>query len=80
MNVGAGIDHTVNEYYAAAAEVVGYTGTFTHDLSKPVGMKRKLMDVSRATAWGWTAGTSLKDGLAQAYEFYLAEIADREFA
>ena len=42
-------------------------------------MKRKLMDVSRATAWGWTAGTSLKEGLAQAYEFYLAEIADKEF-
>ena len=71
MNIGAGIDHTVNEYYEAAAEVVGYIGTFTHDLSKPVGMKRKLMDVSRAKAWGWTAGTSLKDGLAQAYEFYL---------
>ena len=80
MNVGAGIDHTVNEYYEAAAAVIGYTGTFTHDLSKPVGMKRKLMDVSRATAWGWTAGTSLKDGLAQVYEFYLAEIADTEFA
>ena len=80
MNIGAGIDHTVNEYYEAAAEVVGYIGTFTHDLSKPVGMKRKLMDVSRAKAWGWTAGTSLKDGLAQAYEFYRAEIADKEFA
>ena len=67
MNVGAGIDHTVNKYYEVAAEVVGYTGRFVHDLSKPVGMMRKLMDVSRAKAWGWIAKTSLKEGLAQAY-------------
>jgi GDP-L-fucose synthase len=78
-NIGAGVDHTVNEYYKVAAEVVGYTGGFVHDLSKPVGMMRKLMDVSRATEWGWTAGTSLKEGLAQAYEFYRAEIAATEF-
>ena len=75
MNVGAGVDHTVNEYYEAAAEVVGFTGRFTHDLTKPVGMKRKLMDVSRAAAWGWSASTSLEAGLAAAYEFYKAEIA-----
>jgi GDP-L-fucose synthase len=73
MNVGAGVDYSVNEYYAAAAEVVGFTGRFVHDLSKPVGMKHKLMDVSRATAWGWTAVTPLKKGLAQAYAFYRAE-------
>ncbi len=79
MNVGAGVDHTVNEYYEVAAEVVGYMGRFVHDLSKPVGMMRKLMDVSRATEWGWTAGTSLKQGLAQTYEFYRAEIAATEF-
>ncbi len=75
MNVGAGVDHTVNEYYEVAAEVVGFTGRFVHDLSKPVGMMRKLMDVSRATAWGWTAVTPLKAGLAGAYEFYRTEIA-----
>jgi GDP-L-fucose synthase len=79
MNVGAGVDHTVNEYYQVAAEVVGYTGRFVHDLSKPVGMMRKLMDVSRAAAWGWTAGTPLKEGLARAYEFYRTEIAATEF-
>lgn len=79
MNVGAGVDYTVNEYYEAAAAVVGYTGTFLHDLSKPVGMKRKLMDVGRAAAWGWTARTPLKEGLAAAYEFYRAEVAAIEF-
>lgn len=79
LNIGAGVDHTVNEYYQAAAEVVGFTGRFVHDLSKPVGMMRKLMDVSRARAWGWTARTSLKDGLARAYEFYRTEVATAEF-
>jgi len=79
MNIGAGVDHTVNEYYEAAARVVGFTGRFTHDLSKPVGMMRKLMDVSRATEWGWTASTPLERGLAEAYEFYKAEGAATEF-
>ncbi|MEQ1723846.1 MAG: NAD-dependent epimerase/dehydratase family protein, partial [Pseudobdellovibrio sp.] len=45
MNVGLGIDYTVNEYYQAAADVVGYKGTFKHDLSKPVGMKQKLTSI-----------------------------------
>jgi GDP-L-fucose synthase len=70
MNVGAGVDRTVNDYYRLAAGVVGYTGTFSHDLDKPVGMKRKLMDVSLAKAFGWTAKTTLVAGLAATYEFY----------
>jgi GDP-L-fucose synthase len=77
MNVGAGVDHTVNDYYRIAAEVVGYTGTFTHDLSKPVGMKRKLMDTGRARAWGWTAKTSLKDGLTAMYQYYRSQLGLR---
>ncbi|GAF97886.1 unnamed protein product, partial [marine sediment metagenome] len=75
MNVGAGTDSTVNQYYQTAAEVVGYQGTFSHDLSRPVGMKAKLMDVSRATTWGWTASTSLHDGLAATYEWYRENIS-----
>lgn len=70
-NVGLGYDMTVNEYYETAAEVIGYDGKFTHDLSKPVGMARKLTDVSRADQWGWKADTSLKAGLKHTYDFYL---------
>ena len=80
LNIGAGVDHTVNEYYEVAAAVVGFAGTFVHDLSKPVGMMRKLMDVSRATAWGWSAATPLKEGLARTYEFYRAEVAVTDLA
>jgi GDP-L-fucose synthase len=71
MNIGLGFDYAINEYYAAAAEVVGYSGGYTHDLTRPVGMKRKLSDVSRARAWGWQAPTALLDGLVQTYDFFL---------
>ena len=70
MNVGLGYDHSVNDYYKTVAEVVGYDGAFTHDLSKPAGMARKLVDVTRLNAWGWKPKTSLKDGIAAAYEFF----------
>lgn len=75
MNVGLGHDHSINDYYAAAAEVVGWTGRFVHDLSRPVGMKRKLSDVSCLSAWGWQAPTSLRDGLRRTYDFYLERVA-----
>jgi GDP-L-fucose synthase len=73
MNVGLGYDLTVDEYYRAAANVVGYTGGFKYDLSKPVGIKQKLVCVSRATAWGWQPQTPLEQGLASAYAYYLEE-------
>ena len=71
MNVGTGRDHTVDEYYRAAAAAVGYSGGFRHDLSKPVGMRRKVMDVSLAHNWGCTAKTDLTAGLANTYTYYV---------
>lgn len=71
MNIGLGHDHSVNDYYAAAAQVVGWQGRFVHDLSRPVGMRRKLVDVSRQTAWGWAPRTRLREGLARSYAFFL---------
>jgi GDP-L-fucose synthase len=73
MNVGLGHDHTINEYYQAAAEVMGYSGSFVHDLSKPVGMARKLVSVERQQAWGWTARHSLREGIENTYSYYLKE-------
>lgn len=71
MNVGLGFDYTIDEYYRHAATVVGYHGQFVHDTEKPVGMQRKLTDVSRASEWGWHAQTSLLDGLTYTYDYYL---------
>ena len=73
MNVGLGYDYTINEYYQAAADVMGYTGGFVHDLSKPVGMARKLVSVDRQQAWGWNAQSDLRSGIEKTYDFYLKE-------
>ena len=73
MNVGLGHDYTINEYYKGIADVLGYKGSFIHDLSKPVGMTRKLVSTERQVAWGWSAKTSLREGIEKTYEFYLKE-------
>jgi nucleoside-diphosphate-sugar epimerase len=73
LNVGLGTDHTINEYYQAIASIVGYAGTFNHDLSKPVGMKQKLIDDSKLTEFGWSHKTSLEAGIRKTYQFYLSE-------
>ncbi|MDO5658464.1 MAG: GDP-L-fucose synthase [Paracoccus sp. (in: a-proteobacteria)] len=70
LNIGLGHDHTINKYYQIVADVVGWDGRFVHDLSRPVGMKRKLLDVSQQTAWGWAPQTSLRDGILATYAFY----------
>lgn len=74
MNVGLGHDHTINEYYDTVASVIGWQGEFVHDLTKPVGMKQKLTDITKQKAWGWSARTSLEDGLRQTYAHYLKEV------
>ena len=73
MNVGLGHDYTINDYYQAAAEIMGYTGGFVHDLNKPVGMARKLVSVERQQAWGWSARQELRDGIEKTYNYYLKE-------
>ncbi|MBU2023281.1 MAG: GDP-L-fucose synthase [Gammaproteobacteria bacterium] len=73
LNVGLGTDYSINEYYQAVARVVGYTGRFKHDLSKPVGMKQKLIDDTRLKAFGWSHKTSLEAGVEKTYQFYLNE-------
>lgn len=71
MNLGLGDDLSIREYYEAAAKVVGFTGEFVYDLTKPVGMARKLVDISRQTAWGWRPRHDLATGLRLTYDFYL---------
>lgn len=74
MNVGLGHDYTINEYYQAAAQVMGYAGTFAHNLSRPVGMARKLVDIGRQTAWGWRSKHDLISGIEKTYQYYLEAI------
>ena len=53
--------------------MVGYGGEFRYDTSKPDGTPRKLLDVSRLRELGWTATTTLRDGLAKTYDWYVAQ-------
>jgi len=73
INVGLGHDYTINEYYNEIVKVVGFQGEFVHDLSKPVGMRQKLIDHTKLSSFGWCHTTSLPDGIRQTYEFYLNE-------
>ncbi|RYZ85337.1 MAG: NAD-dependent epimerase/dehydratase family protein, partial [Proteobacteria bacterium] len=70
INAGLGFDYTINEYYRAIADAIGFTGTFTHDLSKPIGMRQKLIDDTRLKAFGWQHKTSLEEGIKKTYEYY----------
>lgn len=71
MNVGLGYDYTVNEYYQIIADVIGYKGEFRHLLDKPVGMKRKLLNVERMKSLGLSIDTDIKSCIDQTYQFYL---------
>jgi GDP-L-fucose synthase len=71
MNIGPGFDHSINHFYEEAARVLGWEGEFTHDLSRPVGMKRKLMDISKQTELGWKPKTPLAESLLATYKYYV---------
>ncbi len=71
VNAGTGKEITIKELAELVAEAVGYRGRIVWDTSKPNGTPRKLLDVSKATALGWTYSTGLRDGIALAYEDFL---------
>jgi GDP-L-fucose synthase len=71
MNVGLGYDYTINEYYEAIAKVIGYKDKFVHDLTKPVGMKQKLVDIDVLRKFGWKSKHSLDEGIQKTYRFFL---------
>lgn len=74
INVGLGHDYSINEYYKEIAKVVGYFGSFEHDLSRPVGMRRKLVDNTLLTEFGWKSKTDLNTGIVKTYKFFLEEV------
>lgn len=70
-NIGVGSDYSVKDYYEAVANVIGWTGDFTFDLQKPVGMQRKLVDVTVQNSLGWKPKTALKSGIEKAFQYFL---------
>lgn len=72
INVGAGADQSIRAIAELVAEIVGFGGTITHDLSKPDGTPRKIMDIERIRALGWQPSISLRDGLRGVYASLMA--------
>ena len=71
LNVGSGEDLTIAELAECVARVVGFTGRFVHDTTKPDGTPRKIMDVARIKALGWRPEVDLPSGIALAYRDFL---------
>ncbi len=68
VNVGVGEDLEIKELALLIKKIVGYEGEIGHDLTKPDGTPRKLMDVSKLHSFGWKARISLEEGLRSVYE------------
>lgn len=71
VNIGTGVDLSIKDLAYKIAQVVGFQGEIIHDLSKPNGTPRKLMDVSKLADLGWRAKTSLDEGIPLAYQWFL---------
>ena len=74
INVGRGTDVTIKELAEIVKEVIGFKGELVFDTTKPDGTPRKLMDVSLLSKLGWTAKTSLYEGLKASYKNFLENI------
>ena len=71
VNVGSGSDLSIRALAELVAEVVGFQGRIVNDTSKPDGTPRKLMDVSRLRAMGWSPRIGLREGIEGAYRWYV---------
>ena len=67
INVGCSKMYTIDQLAKIAAKVAGFTGEITHDLSKPEGAQREMLDCGRLKALGWEPQVELYDGLTRLY-------------
>jgi GDP-L-fucose synthase len=78
MNVGIGVDYSVNEFYERAMNVIGIDLPLKHDLDKPEGMLAKLMDSELARGeFGWNPATTLESGIQKTYDWFLRNTKER---
>jgi GDP-L-fucose synthase len=78
LNIGSGEEITINDFARLVADVVGYQGKINFDRTRPDGMPRKLLDVSKLTALGWHPKIPLKEGLRQMYADFLGRKRNTE--
>ncbi|MFN5942239.1 MAG: GDP-L-fucose synthase family protein [Bacteroidota bacterium] len=70
VNIGTGVEITIAALAQLIKEIVGYEGNIVNDTTKPDGTPRKLMDVSKMKALGWSAQIDLENGIRSVYEAY----------
>lgn len=75
INLGTGKDITIRELAELVCETVGFGGKLSFDTSKPDGPPRKLLDVGKMSALGWSSKTNLREGLKEAYEAFKEHLA-----
>ena len=71
VNAVTGKELTIKDLTELVAKVVGFTGEIKWDTTRPNGTPRKLLDVSKAMALGWSYQTELEDGIRLAYDDFL---------
>jgi GDP-L-fucose synthase len=71
VNVGSGHEISIRGLAELVADVVGYRGGFAFDASKPDGTPRKLLDTGKLAGLGWSPRMELREGVADAYDWYL---------
>lgn len=71
FNIGTGKDVTIKELTEMICDIVGFEGKIRWDTEKPDGTPQKLLDVSRMAMQGWSAKTSIEDGIRKTYQWYL---------
>lgn len=72
INIGCGEDVSIRELAGLICDVVGFNGELVWDKTKPDGTPRKLLDVTRIRALGWRPTIQLREGIAQTYDWFLA--------
>jgi GDP-L-fucose synthase len=70
-NIGSGADVTIRELAETVMDVVGFKGKIVFDSSKPDGTPRKLLDISKIKSLGWSPKIPLRDGIADAYDWFV---------
>lgn len=75
LNIGTGKDISIDGLANMISEIVGYKGSTNHDILKPDGTPRKLLDVSRINSLGWKYKTELREGISKTYEFFLKKFS-----
>ena len=71
INIGTGSEVKIKDLAAIVKDIVGFDGGINHDITKPDGTPKKLLDISRIRALGWEAKTTLEDGIRRTYDSYL---------